>query len=240
MPRKSKKPTLSTKVAKIEKMMRKDKPESKAISLPILRYGTDPLPVITAGTGLLSYPLTQIAQGDLVGNRQGDEIVITSVSIKGELAIGTTSSLNAFGLQLYNNCVQLFLVEDSQTVADQTTVAYKDIWDDTYGEYYNPAAAERSIVSRGRYKILEKSHIIWLNRLESGTPAVAGVAPTMNPNFHLFHRFKAGLRVRYNAGGVADIQKRGLFFVATSNYVSPNGPAPYLKNLEARVNFTDV
>lgn len=227
------KKTLGTKVKAIEKQLRKQKPESKAVTVQIVPTN----PAVLPYTGY-SATLTQIAQGDLVSNRQGDEVTINSISLKGNIVIGATGSDSS--LQGQDQCVQFFMVEDTQVTPDQTTVNPADVWETAVS--YNPQTLERSIDARGRYKILEKTPIMFLNRLigsDQVVPLASPLTPTANPNFHLYHRFKGGFRVRYNGAGIADIQKRGIFFVAMSSYVTPNGHAPYLSQCNARLNFYD-
>lgn len=151
---------------------------------------------MSAGTGLLENMLSivSVAQGLDYNNRIGNEISVMSVNLKG-LVIDFKNS----------NFARAFIIQDTQTISD-TLPNVTDIFSDR-----NPATYKLNLLNNKRFKILEKSDILF-----STNVGVGGPISTQVPMLNMYHKFKYALKVRYNGTTSADYQKNALYFVILS------------------------
>lgn len=238
---KSSKPTLSEKVKKIEKVVRANKPELKTADSDVA-----PTPQLMANiaAGPYQFNCFPIAQGDTVSTRTGNEIRVVSVQFKGIINLGITSYVASSALGIQGNSVQAFLVQDTQTAPDAASLTVGDIWTQTSALSGAPNMVFRSLVGRGRYKILARSVIKFVDKMapyDNTAGVITQLNPTQNCELHLYHKFKAPLKVRYNGTGTGDIQKNNVGIIFLSDYnTSTGGTSTYLGVGALRVNFTDV
>lgn len=150
---------------------------------------------IQNGSGLLSNAasptvlnITAIAQGDTNTTRTGNSILLRNIAIRMEFINNTLTTATLY---------RIMLVQDNQTVADETTLAVTDILE---------SASTLSFISTtttGRFKILKNWYF--------STDSVSKVSKTISSYNSMMHH------VRYNGTASTDVQKGAIFLVAFSD-----------------------
>lgn len=146
---------------------------------------------MSAGTGLIEHFLSivPVAQGLDYNNRIGNEISVLSVNLKG-LIVDFKNS----------NYARAFIIQDTQTISD-TLPNVTDIFSDR-----NPVTYKLNLLNNKRFKILEKSDIIYSQNIGSTYPTSVAV-----PHVNMYHKFKYPLKVRFNGTTTTDFQKNVLY-----------------------------
>lgn len=132
--------------------------------------------------------ITSLAQGDTVSGRTGNSILFRGLMCRFQF-IHNNSATNI----LY----RVMLVQDNQTVADETTLATSDILDS------NSTLAPISVANAGRFKILKNWYF--------GTSSASNTQKVLQYYRKFYHH------VRYNGAAATDIQKGAIFLVAFSD-----------------------
>lgn len=193
--------TLTSKVKKLEKIVKADRPEHKFFSTANL--GTTA--TITAGAVFSSITnIVDIAQGTDISQRIGNELKVLSVNYKNYLDVSSDNVCYSY---------RTFLIEDTQQISD-TAPAVSDIFSTIHPNNY-----QLSIPNLKRFKILSKSDI----RMQAKTPLVTTGSKFQELN--IFHKFKYPLKIRYNGTASTDGQKNLLYIVqmldASSSITQP-------------------
>jgi len=151
--------------------------------------------------------LTAVGQGDGDNQRSGNSIFVRSFNFKG--AISRTASGDAAQV------IRLSVIQDIQQVSD-TTPTVTDVYEGT-----SPYAHLNS-ATVGRYKVL------WSRTytLDTANRLVTAVQINLPMRHH----------VRYNGTGTTDVQKGGLYMIASSSQATNHFPAI---NGEYRLSYHD-
>lgn len=156
--------------------------------------------------GTYAVLLSPIAIGDGPSDRTGNSIFVRALNIHGQLIFNSSGSSPQF--------VRVAIVIDTQQVAD-TSASYTTLYNSsTYNSHVNVATA-------GRYKILY-SRVFELDNVNN-------LSRMMNINIPMRHH------VRFNGTASTDIQKGGLYILASSSEAT-NGPTI---KYESRLSFHD-
>lgn len=129
--------------------------------------------------------LTALAQGDTVAGRTGNSILLRGLQMRFQF----TNNASAI-----NTLYRVILVQDNQTVSDETTLAVTDILDTA------STLAPISVANAGRFKILKNWYF--------GTNTVAATQKVIQQYLKMYHH------VRYNGAASTDIQKGAIFLIA--------------------------
>lgn len=231
---KSKK-TLTQKVDRIEKQLKEDTPDIKSLDLPIAFTS-----LTTSGYSVLT---AQIAEGTDYNQRIGLGVNISSIDVKLNVAIGATAS--ATNIINYPNMCQAFLVKDLQTTPNSTSLTLTDVW---VAPSQYPSVF-RTIQTHSRYKVLESSNVINIQRcanqalfIGAGAGGVvnqlSGV-PTQNPFMHLRHKFAFKLKTMFNASGATNVQKNAVYLVVLYGNQEAGSDDNLFIQGNCRVNYLD-
>lgn len=157
------------------------------------------------------FSLVQIAQGDQVGQRTGNSILIRSLYLRGYMQVNPSVSTVSR--------ISLALVKDTQQIAD-TTPAITDIFTAITPE--SIIKTSQSTNTAGRFKILWRKNY--------------SLVPGQTPNINIDKYWKLYDHVKYNGTASTDVQKNGYYLVIMSseatNYptVSVNSRIGYYDN----------
>ncbi len=147
----------------------------------------------SSGVGI-SDRVFEIQNGTGIGDRIGDSILLQSVDVRGTITMSATDVA-------LHTVVRIALIQDMQQVAD-TTVLTGTVWESVT----NPLSF-RERDSTGRFKML------WTQRYTFTKADEWNRFRT----FSIHHKFRGGLKVRYNGTGIADLQKNGVFLLMQSD-----------------------
>lgn len=167
--------------------------------------------VVESGTplttaGAYAVHLSPIAQGDGPSDRTGNSIFARSINIKGQLVFNSSGATTQFA--------RIAVVIDTQQVGD-TSPAYTTLYNSaTYNSHVNVATA-------GRFKILY-SKVLEVD-------SVNNLSRPLNINIPMRHH------IRFNGTASTDIQKGGIYILATGSEAT-NGPSI---RYESRLSFHD-
>ena len=141
-----------------------------------------------SSTGTITH-VTQIAQGDGQGNREGNSIKTTYFGFRGRCSLNASAS---------NTFLRVMLIRDTQQQSD-TTPAISDVLENvSVSSFLNPETL-------GRYTVLFDQTY----SLES-----AGSTGSRTIEFNK----KLNSHVRFNGSAAGDIQKGGLFLIFLSDH----------------------
>lgn len=179
-----------------------------------------------ATTGQFAQTLVNIAQGDTAVTRDGNQIAVHSVHIKGQVLINSTD--------LNQRCfVKIDLVQDRQTVAD-TNPGWSTVFTDTA-----TGAATDSMLNadvRARFKVLKT----WRCALAIGSGTGTSIGgDNKGCLFDCYLRFKKPLILWYNGTASTDIQRNNILLYATTD---TDGATAAIADMDfkSRVVFTDA
>lgn len=185
--------------------------EIKSLDTEVVNQGVTTTPVVTA--------CTNVAQGDQMYQREGNQIRISSIHWRGYGVIDR---------DVRYSFLRLVLVQDKQQIGD-TAPAWTDVFE------YATVVSHTALASRGRFKILYDKVIAFSGggQLVAGAGNTGGGPQSKVINFR--KKFK-NLIVRYNGAASTDIQKNGLYFMCVSTDGAGDGPTGVISS---RINWYD-
>lgn len=207
---------LRAQVASLRRAMSGLAPEMKYLDVDVTAAD-----ITTAGSVI---HVTQIAQGDGLGNRAGNSIKLRTISFRGNFvrtSVGATPTAGAF--------YRLALVVDKQQVVDASP-ATVTIFDG------GAVTLQMNIQTLKRFNCLWLSRIYDPQRMVMDTDQITanGVVPTEGV-IGMFD-WSGNMEVRYNGSATSDIQKNGVHFVIISN--DSNNTLDFSGSV--RLGFTDA
>jgi len=169
-------------------------------------YDVNDVTVTDDGGTTFTYPLTNIAQGNGATERVGDSVMVSSINVRGQIRFNSTAEYNA---------LRFIIFRDNQTVAD-TTPSITQVLDQA-----NPNGL-MNMANVGRFTILYDRTF--------------NVSAVKNPQINFKCYIPLRLKVRYNGTAGTDIQKNGLWMMATS-HDDVHGPEC---DFYARTHYVDM
>lgn len=137
--------------------------------------------------GQLLFNCQSIAQGDGIGQRTGNSILVKHLSVRGTFFLGSV---------LQNAISHIFVIQDNQQIGD-TPPAFSDIFTQVNG---HPLMNSNNV---GRFQILASKCV----SLQAGS----NISIPYSVDLPLDHH------IRFNGATATDLQKGGLFVVALSD-----------------------
>jgi len=182
------------------------------------------LSINTITTSIQKYLLNSVTPGDLINNRHGRSIKMSSLFLDLIVQPGSTT---------VNSTCRVFVVYDMQSNA--TAPNYTDIFSDvaSVGPLDNTqgCTVPRNPSNMDRFKIL-------YNRVISHTGTLTATGPPVVTRYHIKKYIKLrGLETRFNtgtAGTIADIQTGSLYLMTLGDSVATAGQ---LLSGTVRLNF---
>lgn len=141
--------------------------------------------------------LNGIAQGDNIGQRTGNSLLMKRIDIKGYVQMnGTATDVQG---------VRIALVLDTQQISDDSTIGFEDVFEAT-----QPLTSFMQDSQLGRFTVL------WDRTFH---------VTEVNGNFRVPYKISVplGLHVRYNGTAATDLQKHGMWLITVSD-ASANYP----------------
>lgn len=148
------------------------------------------------------FPLCNFPQGDNIGQRTGNSVLVRSLAVRGNVAINSAVTSNTR--------LTIMLIQDMQQVAS-TTPATSDILASG-----NDPDSLLSLTNAGRFKVLWRKNYLMLPQTSGSRNAIE-----LQKYFNLY------THVRFNGTSSTAIQKGGLYLVVVSSE-STNFPSGYM------------
>lgn len=165
--------------------------------------------------------LNAMAQGDTDVTREGNKIVVTGVSIRGQVvSAGGQDQADAVG----STFTRIFLVQDKQTTggsaATGTQLNSEDVFTNPGGQALSAADVFRNRNHSTRYKVLS-SIVVQMPPIPVGTDGTNTVSyGNHNVPFEIYWKGKIPVKFQSNNGTIADIVDNSLHVLAYSSQLA--------------------